>query len=101
VPDIAAQVGLSEPTLRKYYLPELQEGPRQAQAVLDQVMWAKARAGNVPAAKYIEKRFEKGGAKAPVPKREAKPAQLGKKDTQQLEALTAHEDTEWGDLLKH
>lgn len=101
VDGICAEIGLSEPTLRKYYFAELQDGPRQAQAVLDQVMWKKARAGNVPAAKYMQARFEKGQGKAPVPRRQAQAARLGKKDAQHLEAQTAHEDTEWGDLLKH
>ena len=64
VDKIALRVGLSEPTLRKYYLRELEDGPAFAQAVLNEAMWAKAMAGNVGAARYIREEFGKGDAKA-------------------------------------
>jgi AraC-like DNA-binding protein len=64
VEKIALRVGLSEPTLRKYYLRELEDGPAFAQAVLNEAMWAKALAGNVGAARYIREEFGKGDAKA-------------------------------------
>lgn len=64
VEKIALRIGLSEPTLRKYYLRELEDGPAFAQAVLNEAMWAKALAGNVGAARYIREEFGKGDAKA-------------------------------------
>ena len=59
---IANAVGLSTPTLRTYYLRELDAGPALALAQLDQVMYRKAMAGNVSAAKYVRDRFKDGDA---------------------------------------
>jgi hypothetical protein len=59
---VAASVGLSVPTLEKYYFRELDDGPALAQAQLDRVMWKKAMDGNVSAAKYVRDRFKDGDA---------------------------------------
>lgn len=90
---IAARVGLSAPTLRKYYLRELEEGPALAQAVLTEAMWRKAKDGNVGAARYIREEFGKGDAKAAgdrVAERAASVAErepvLGKKAERQAAA---------------
>lgn len=80
---IAARVGLSEPTLRKYYFWELDEGADLAQAVLNEAMWKKAMAGNVGAARYIREEFGSGRSKDAanrVRRREAKEPPLGKKE---------------------
>lgn len=100
-PQIAARVALSEPTLRKYYFRELEEGAVLAQAVLTEAMWDKARSGNVGAAKYIRDAFAKGQAAIPVAKKPAspKPEKLGKKAAAGADARTAHEGTGWGELL--
>jgi hypothetical protein len=45
---IAAQVGLSEPTLRKYYLRELEKGPDLARGRVIEAMYAKAMAATSP-----------------------------------------------------
>lgn len=100
---IAARVGLSEPTLRKYYFRELKDGPTLAKAVLTEAVWKRAKAGNVSAARYLRTEFEKGDAAVPVPRqpRQAKAPEPGKKEAADLAARTAHEGTEWGTLLKH
>ncbi|WKL57250.1 hypothetical protein Q1W73_16530 [Asticcacaulis sp. ZE23SCel15] len=87
VEDVALHLGLSEPTLRKYYFRELNNGPELAKAVLNQKMWKKAMDGNVSAANYISKQFEKGKAQRvarPDPK--PKEAALGKKEQQKVAA---------------
>lgn len=83
---IAARLNLSEPTLRKYYFRELEDGATLAQAVLNEAMWKKAKDGNVSAAKYIREAFEKGDAKSAerrVEAREPKAAPMGVKAERQ------------------
>jgi hypothetical protein len=96
--EIAPSIGVSVPTLRKYYLRELTEGPALALAQLDAVMYAKAKAGNVSAAKYVRDRFKDGdaslaGARAKArafrpeaPAGAARAAKPGKKEERQAEA---------------
>lgn len=89
VEKIALRIGLSEPTLRKYYFRELEDGPTFAQAVLNEAMWAKALAGNVGAARYIREEFGKGEAKAAdqrVSERVEREPALGKKAERQAAA---------------
>lgn len=62
VEQIAARIGLSEPTLRKYYFRELDDGAVLAEAVLTEAMWKKAREGNVSAARFIRETFKQGDA---------------------------------------
>jgi hypothetical protein len=106
VEDVAAALGLSEPTLRKYYFRELSEGAQIARRVLMDAMWKKAIAGNVSAAKFIRDEFPKGDAEAFV--NASRPAQAaaaplatptGKKEAARLAAKTAGLGTEWGDDL--
>lgn len=101
--NIALRVGLSEPTLRKYYFRELEEGATLARAVLVESLWAKAKSGSAAAARMIREEFDKGQAAIPVSRRrtdEAKPEKLGKKAQAAVDAQSAHEGTTWGDLLK-
>lgn len=60
--EIEARVGLTVKTLRKYYSRELEKGPTLSRAMLDEVMYAKAMAGNVSAARYMDQRFKEGDA---------------------------------------
>lgn len=62
VEQIAARLLLSEPTLRKYYFRELDDAHAAAEAVLVEAMWAKAREGNVSAARFIRESFGRGEA---------------------------------------
>lgn len=64
VEDIALRMGLSEPTLRKYYFRELDHGRALAEAVLDEALWARAMDGNVSAMKELKAQFAKGRATA-------------------------------------
>ncbi len=104
---ISIRVGLSEPTLRKYYLRELTEGATLARAVMLEKLSEKAMGGNVAAAKAMLAEFAKGSAAVPIAARRAvepRPAraeQLGKKAALERDAQTAHKGTGWGDLLKH
>lgn len=108
VEDVAAALGLSEPTLRKYYFRELSEGAQIARRVLVEAMWKKALEGNVSAAKFIRDEFPKGDAEAFV--NASRPAArqtgatplatpTGKKEAAQLAAQTAGQGTDWGDDL--
>lgn len=101
VEEIAARVGLSEPTLRRYYFRELKSGPALAKSLIVEAMYAKAKAGNVSAARFIREEFSRGETAVPVA-REPKPqpaTDLGKKAQADLDAQTAHEGTGWGELL--
>jgi hypothetical protein len=104
VEDIAARVGLSEPTLRKYYFRELGDGPAVARALVLEAMFDKAKAGNVSAARLMLAEFDKGDTAPPIRPQAAEPAArkeppLGKKAQADVDAKTAHEDTGWGPLL--
>ncbi len=102
---VAERIGLSIPTLKKYYLRELTQGAARARQVLIERMWEKALDGSVPAAKLLREEFRAGSAQAfdQAQRRErrsrATPA-LGKKDQQRLDAAGAGEDSDWGDDLK-
>jgi uncharacterized protein Usg len=104
--EIERRVPLSVKTLRKYYSRELAGAPDLARAALVQVMWKKAMDGNVSAAKFIREELLRGvafapEAPAPEPALEPDPEKLGIKVQRDRAAQTAHEGTEWGDLIKH
>jgi hypothetical protein len=99
VEEIALVTGISEPTLRKYYFRELDKGLELARAVLIKELWRRALDGSVPAIREVFRRFETGAAAVPVPRRPKADDKLGKKAAADLDAQTAHEDTEWGQLL--
>lgn len=89
--EIAARVGLDPKTLRKYYSRELREGPALAKAVLTEAIWAKAKAGNVAAARFIMDQFNSGeearaDQRARERPREPTPPVRGKKEEAQVAA---------------
>lgn len=89
VEQIAARLGISEPTLRKYYFRELEDGAALAQAVLNEAMWSKALAGNVGAARFMREAMTRGEAKAAdqrVRARTPKDEPVGKKAERQAAA---------------
>jgi hypothetical protein len=99
---IALRIGLSEPTLRKYYFRELAEGETLARAVLIEGLWAEAKTGKAAAARIILEEFDKGRAAVPVSRRDpSKVEKLGKKAQADADAKTAQEGTSWADLLPH
>jgi hypothetical protein len=102
---IATRVGLSEPTLRKYYFRELDKGADLAKAVIIETLFEKGKGGNITAARAFLQHAEKSDT-TPRPsrgKRGAAPAEpkLGKKEEANLAAQTAHQGTGWDDLIKH
>lgn len=101
---IALRTGLSEPTLRKYYFRELDNGASIVRAGIISAVFDKALTGHAASAKLALAILERGDAAVPVTRRpRAPPAAppLGKKAAADAEAHIAHEGTEWGDLLRH
>lgn len=98
---IALRVGLSLPTLKKYYFRELSEAQGLARQVLIETMWAKALAGNVAAARFIREEFPKGDAAAFLAstRRDPAPPRIGKKEAAAQAAQTAGLESEWGEDL--
>lgn len=99
---IAAYIGCSEPTLRKNFFRELQAGADMIEADLLQVLYAKARAGNVGAVNKLLDQLELNPAfgagetqKKPVD--EDKPERLGKKAL--LEREAQNPTSGWSDTL--
>lgn len=100
--DIADVLGISKPTLEKYYLFELNEGVAKERATA--VMWLRdsAASGNVAAQKAYISLLEVGKAMVPTAPvvEDRKPERLGKKEERVLAANEAP-PAEWGDLIKH
>jgi hypothetical protein len=93
--EIADAIGCSERTLRTYFLPELNEGKSVKRAEVISALYAAAVAGNVSAAKAFLAMSEKANAIPAAPK----PVKLGKKEAALQSSQTAHEGSEWGELL--
>jgi len=102
IEDIAVAVGISVPSLRKYFLRELNEAAALTKAKVLEALMVKVADGSVPAMKMAWQLLDQGQALAPVSRRRrAEPVEpaLGKKASAEIDARTAHEGTEWGDLL--
>jgi hypothetical protein len=103
--EVAEAMGLSEPTLRKYYLRELRGGMAQLRAEAAVKLWDLAKGGNVSALKaFLAEARHSDLLGQPASKRRGRetPAQtMGKKDAAQLAAETADEGTGWAGLLRH
>ena len=85
--EIALQLGLSLPTLRKYYFRELEHGVSLARNEMLRKLYEKGMAGNVAAMKAYLAATEKGVAvRAMQAPRPARTAPLGKKEQRQAEA---------------
>lgn len=93
---------LSEPTLRKYFTVEISTGEIEANAQVAQSLFRQATARdkpNVTAAIFWLKcraGWHDGSPTREPREREDPP---GKKRIAELEAKTAHEGTDWGDIL--
>jgi hypothetical protein len=104
--EIAAIVGLSDKTVRKYYSRELQKGPKIIRGVLTVSLFAQAKKGKAAAARLVREILADGDAAVPLPPGLHTPAAdtdddepLGKKAAADRDAKTAHEGTKWGRLL--
>jgi hypothetical protein len=79
--EIALQMGLSEPTLRKYYFRELKHGPALARNSILQKLYDAGMAGNVSAMKAYLAEAEKARAlQVQRPDREPRSPAKGKKE---------------------
>lgn len=110
--DIAAALGISQPTLRRHYF-QLLSTRRIARKQLDATVWVKlyekVLAGDVSAIKEFNKKLDKhdvaelsanfGGKAERKPAAPKKEPALGKKEIARLEAVNAADGTDWGDDL--
>ena len=105
---IALALGITRPTLNKYFMAELTTGAAQKRMDALDALFTQAKKGNVAAIKAVlllndaagrppqEAQGEGEGKPAPA----AAPAmRLGKKEQAQIAAKTAADGTEWDGLL--
>jgi hypothetical protein len=89
--DIGKVVGLSAPTIRKYFMHELEVGQIEATAMVAQSLYRQATKGHVTACIFFLKC--KGGWKEDGDG-------LGKKELADLLAKVAQKGTDWDQLLQ-
>lgn len=98
---IARYIGCDVKTLRKNFSRELESGVDMIEGMALEVTFKKMKLGNSVAISRIFDVIEKSGKPAlPVSTKPDKEERLGKKETANREAQTAHEGTEWGTLLQ-
>lgn len=95
---IAAALGISPPTLRKYFAQELIEMASKRRIEALNKLYRLGMKGNVSALKTYIAAGEAANAAPPAPP-EPKPEKLGKKELADIDARTAQAGTEWGELL--
>jgi hypothetical protein len=107
--DIAIALGISRPTLDKWYQAELSEAASLRRMEVMQSLYVAAKKGSSAAAKaYLAHEPQISAPPAPAGARPAEPvkaeqpkaAPLGKKEQQQADAVNAHVGTEWDSLLR-
>jgi hypothetical protein len=103
---IALALGITRPTLVKYFDAELTTGAAQKRMEALDALFAAAKKGNVSAIKTVL--LVSGPTEPPqppAPEEGDKPAaaptptRLGKKEAQQIAARSAQDGTDWADLL--
>lgn len=97
---IAGYIGCDIKTLAKYFSRELSHGADLIRAMALQVTLKKMREGNSVATGRILELSDLGAAAVPIAPQIQKPKALGKKETANADAQTAHEGTAWGELLQ-
>jgi transcriptional regulator with XRE-family HTH domain len=98
--EIAKAIGITVPTLRKYFFQELQDGEVRTRADIIAAMAEKALKGSVPAARLVLGLLDQGKAAVPIGTPKApRPEKLGKKEQLNLDAQTGEEGTGWEGLL--
>lgn len=95
---IAAALGISQPTLRKYFENELSAVASKRRLEVLTKMYRTAMKGNVSAQKAFLAAGDAANAAPPPPKPEPD-EKRGKKAQAQEDAETAADGTEWGTLL--
>jgi hypothetical protein len=105
---IAASLGISEPTLKKHYFRELRsrlEARQRLEGKLLSALMKQVDAGNVSAIDKVFKRLDRHDLALGVPKpakaRPTRAPKLGKKEQAVVDAGEASKDGEWGSLLRH
>lgn len=93
---IAAAIGVSEPVLRDRYATELEGGRSRRMAQVIEARFQAAIGGNVSAQNAWLSRH---GPLEDAPEEPAKTEPLGKKEAAQMAALTAHQNSDWENLL--
>ena len=107
---IALALGITRPTLLKYFDAELTTGAAQKRLEALDALFAAAKRGNVSAIKTVllvssavePQQPSPAGASKEGEKPEAAPApspRLGKKEAQQIAAVSAQDGTDWAGLL--
>jgi hypothetical protein len=98
---ISRYLGCDEKTLRKNFSRELEDGADLIEGMALEVTLKKMKVGNsVAIGRILDLVDKKGSPAIPVAPKAAKEEPLGKKETLQQEAHTAHEGTKWGSLLQ-
>ncbi|MBO9099989.1 MULTISPECIES: helix-turn-helix domain-containing protein [unclassified Rhizobium] len=98
---IARYIGCDEKTLRKNFSRELEQGLDIIEGMALEVTLKKLKSGNSVAISRIFDVIDKRGNPAvPVATAPEPEERLGKKQTADRDAKTAHEGTEWGSLLQ-
>ncbi|HEY1753725.1 MAG TPA: hypothetical protein VGG29_20880 [Caulobacteraceae bacterium] len=96
---ISAAVGLSAPTLRKHYGPELADARSLLKGELAVMLLAKARDGSIGAMRRLEQLAAEDDEPAAAPAARKAADKLGKKAARDAAAQTAHEGTGWDGLV--
>lgn len=97
--EIAAAIGITEPTLRKYYAVELRHGFAQKRAELFIRLWDAVEAGNVSAMRTFLAQTEKSDLVQPSIRRPARSPKLGKKEQAAIDAATPDTGSSMGELM--
>jgi hypothetical protein len=101
--EIAKALRITTETMRKHYSVELRQRDEarpalKAKAVM--MIFDAAESGNVAAMKELQRLIEQDDINR-APARPPREPRLGKKEAADLAAQDGHEDTGWGELVRH
>ena len=98
-PEIAKAIGISHPTLMKYYAEEIIAGPAETNAKVAEALYLKALSGerNSVQAAIFWLKCRAGWRELPPPPAEEA---IGKKEQANREAVTAARGTDWEQVLQ-
>jgi transposase-like protein len=98
---VAQALGIDSNTLRKHFRTQLDHGLAIQRREIVAMLYTSARSGNVSAMKRLEELSRVAGAAAHfVDEVAPKPPELGKKEAAAQAALTAGDNSDWGDDLR-
>ena len=96
--EIAAAMGVSEPTLRKHYLPELKGGMAQKRAEALVLLYTEVQKGNVSAIKEFLRQVERSDL-TPAAAKPTRAPKLGKKAQAAIDAAMPDPTSSMGELM--